>query len=443
MKLATQQLAAVELVESGANAFITGMAGTGKSTVMAAIVGRARGPIDLCATTGIAALNLQQQFLEKTGLTITARTIYRFAGIGLGPNPGQSFDDYSVFLEMGMTRSRRAAYNRIRSARTVVIDEVSMLPGRLLDFLDHHFRRVRECPLKPFGGLQLVAVGDFLQLPPVAKTGRYDWAFRSAAWQGGGLVPCYLSQIFRQNEPEFIDALNDFRVGRISGRTAEILATRVARFPSRNIPRLFTHNVQVDKWNSYQLENIEDEEARTFNARTTGASDQIEFLLKNLVTPQTLLLKRTARVMFTANLTESGGGAMIAANGECGTVLNFDEQTLENSDGIRIRKDDGQEIVVGPFSWQFDPQDDDSAKFHQYPLRLAYSMTIHKSQGLTLDAALIDIRAAREPGQAYVALSRLRSLRGLFLKDWFSGVFVSPEAIAFYRELETRQACAA
>jgi ATP-dependent exoDNAse (exonuclease V) alpha subunit len=441
MKLAPQQLAAVELVESGAPAFITGMAGTGKSTVMAAIVGRARGRVDLCATTGIAALNLQQQFLERTGLTLTARTIYRYAGIGLGPATGQSFEDYSSYLEGTMNRSRKAAYQRIRSAQTVVIDEVSMLPGRTLDFLDHHFRRVRECA-KPFGGAQIVAVGDFLQLPPVAKTGRYDWAFHSESWRGAGLVPCYLTQIFRQNEPEFIDALNDFRVGRISGRTAEVLATRVARFPSRNIPRLFTHNVQVDKWNAYQLENIEEHPERTFTARTNGNPDQIEFLTKNLVTPDTLVLKRTARVMFTANLSDGNGG-MIAANGECGTVLEFDQPGRDTSAGILIRKDDGKEIVAEPFVWQFDPQDDDSAKFIQHPLRLAYSMTIHKSQGLSLDAALIDIRAAREPGQAYVALSRLRSLRGLYLKDWFSGVFVSPEAIGYYRELESRSAVAA
>jgi len=442
MNLAPQQLAAVELVESGAAAFITGMAGTGKSTVMAEIVGRARGRIDLCATTGIAALNLQQQFLERTGLPITARTIYRYAGIGLGPAANQSFDDYSAYLESTMNRTRRAAYQRIRSAQCIVIDEVSMLPGRLLDFLDHHFRRVRECGTKPFGGAQIVAVGDFLQLPPVAKTGRYDWAFRSASWRGAGLVPCYLTQIFRQNEPDFIDALNDFRVGRISGRTAEVLATRVARFPSRNIPRLFTHNAQVDKWNTYQLENIEDHPERAITARTQGNPDQIEFLVKNLVTPSELVLKRTARVMFTANLSDGNGG-MLAANGECGTVEAFDQQGRDTMAGILVRKDDGKQIVVEPHAWTFDPQDDDSAKFIQHPLRLAYSMTIHKSQGLSLDAALIDIRAAREPGQAYVALSRLRSLRGLYLKDWFSGVFVSPEAISYYREIESRSAVAA
>lgn len=441
MNLSPQQLRAVEVVESGANAFLTGMAGTGKSTVTCSIVGRSMRPIDLCATTGIAAINLQQQFKERAGITIKTYTIYRYAGIQLGPAPGQSFEDYFWFLEQNMSRSRRAAYHRIRSAQCVVIDEISMLPGRVLDYLDFHFRKVRGDMKRPFGGVQIVAVGDFLQLPPVAKNGIYDWAFMCQAWKGAAFVPCYLTQIFRQNEPEFIDALNDFRVGRISGATAKILGTRVARFPSRNIPRLFTHNVQVDKWNAYQLECIEDEATLEFEATTNGPDGQVEFLIKNLVTPQKLELKRTARVMFTANVTVDG--EMLAANGECGTVEEFNCRTMNSLAGIRIRKDNGQEVVAEPFSWQFDPQDDDSAKFVQYPLRLAYSMTIHKSQGLTLSEALIDIRAAREPGQAYVALSRLKSLKGLHIKDWFSGVFVSPDAIEFYRQIERNNAVAA
>jgi len=434
MNLAAQQLRGVEIVETGVNTFLTGMAGTGKSTVTTAIVGRARDNIDLCATTGIAALNLQQQFKERTGLVVKTSTVYRFAGIGLGPALGQSFEAYFFYLQSNMTMSRRAAFHRVGSARTVVIDEISMLPGRVLDYLDFHFKRIR-CNNAPFGGAQIVAVGDFLQLPPVAKDRCYDWAFNSKAWKEAGFVECYMTQIFRQNEPVFVTALNDFRVGRVRGETAAALQSRVARFPSRDIPRLFTHNVQVDKWNAYQLENIETEEIRTYNASTNGQPDQVEFLIKNLVTPSELQLKRTARVMFTANITVDGD--LVAANGECGKVEEF-------RDGeILVEKDNGKLIRVEPFSWQFDPQDDQSAKFIQYPLRLAYSMTIHKSQGLTLDRALIDIRAAREPGQAYVALSRLRSLSGLFLKDWFKGIVVSPDAIEFYRRLERQNGLAA
>lgn len=430
MNLSPQQLRAVELVESGKSTFLSGMAGTGKSAVTGVIVGRSRNAIDLCATTGIAALNLQQQFKERTGLHVRTSTIYRYAGIGLGPNPGQSFEDYYFYLCRDMPRSRRAAFQRIRSANTVVIDEISMLPGRILNYLDFHFRIIRNARDIPFGGVQIVAVGDFLQLPPVTKTRVYDWAFLSDAWRAADMSNCYLNKIFRQNEPVLINALNDFRVGRVRGETADALSKRIARFPDRNIPRLFTHNVQVDKWNLYQLEAIEEHTAVDFSAVTQGPPDQVEFLIKNLVTPSELILKETARVMFTANLTDEGG-EMIAANGECGTVV-------EIGGLITVLKDDGNEVKVEPFTWSFDPQDDTSATFIQYPLRLAYSLTIHKSQGLTLDRALIDIRAAREPGQAYVALSRVRTLAGLFLKDWFSGVFVSAEAIEFYRQIENQ-----
>lgn len=431
MKLSPQQTRALEIVESGRNVFLTGMAGTGKSTVTAEMVGRARDRIDLCATTGIAALNLQQQFRERTGLHLATHTIYRFAGIALGPAAGQSDEDYFAWLNQTMTRARQAAFRRVMFARCVVIDEISMLPARVLTYLDFHFRRLRQNE-NPFGGCQIVCVGDFLQLPPVTKTGKHDWAFLSQTWAKADFAECYLTQIFRQNEPAFINALNDFRVGRISGQTAKILATRVAKFPSRNIPRLFTHNAQVDKWNAYQLENIEKEAEWIEDAKTEGDPTQVDFLIKNLVTPTQLRLKKTARVMFTANLTE--GGELIAANGECGTI----EGTEDGK--IIVKKDSGPLVFVDRCVWQYDPQNDDSAKFIQYPLRLAYSLTIHKSQGLTLDRALIDIRAAREPGQAYVALSRLRSLNGLYLKDWFSGMFVSPDAISFYRRLENENA---
>lgn len=434
MNLSHLQLRAVELVESGANIFLSGMAGTGKSTVTTTIVGRSHKRIDLCATTGIAALNLQQQFLERTGLHIHAHTIYRYAGIGLGPAAGQSDEDYYTYLQNNMTISRRSAFMRLRGAETVILDEVSMLPGRILDYLDFHFQRVRG-DSRPFGGVQLVAVGDFLQLPPVSKTGRYDWVFMSNAWEKCRFIPCYLTDIFRQNEPEFISALNDFRVGRISGDTARVLSRCIARFPAREIPRLFTHNVQVDKWNTYQLENIEGEEERIFHAETNGNQDHVDFLVKNLVTPDELRLKRTARVMFTSNLTAEG--SLLAANGECGSVEEM------SAGAITVRKDNGTIAIVEPHKWTYDPQDQLSASFTQFPLRLAYSLTIHKSQGLTLDRALIDIRAAREPGQAYVAISRLRNLKGLFLKDWFKGVFVSPEAIEFYRNIEKANALAA
>src|SRR5262249_31199243 len=149
-------------------------------------------------------------------------------------------------------------------------------------------------------------------------------------------------------------------------------------------------------------------------------------LTKNLLTPATLRLKAGAMVMFTVNRNESGRREPLFVNGQMGTV----EEVLP---GVVIVKTGGELIPVDPFTWRYDPNDPESGTFSQFPLRLAWAMTIHKSQGLTLDSAYLDIRAAREPGQAYVAVSRVRTLEGLMFKEWFKGVHVSPAAIEFYK----------
>lgn len=429
MTFDSQQNAAIELMQSGANVFLSGMAGTGKSTTLLQFIGQSFRRVDVCATTGIAALNLQEQFRRRVGIALPAHTVYRFAGIGLGPAPGQSFDDYWNFLNREpVSFSRRAAFNRIRRCEVLVIDEISMLPGRILDYLDFHFRKCRgDVPL-PFGGIQMIAVGDFLQLPPVAKNGLYDWAFLAKSWQRAGFNLAYLTQIHRQDDPFFIEALNAFREGKISKQVASVLSSRVKMFVDRKVVRLMTHNVQVDRWNSYQIGEIEGTE-RVFNATFTGSEHECDFLAKNCITPSKLILKVGARVMVTANITGAESGELQAVNGQCGEVLEM------LPDGVSVKLDDRKEAVnLLSHQWSYDPQRDDTARMTQIPLRPAYALTIHKSQGLTLDKAHIDIRAAREPGQAYVALSRLRSLEGLFLKDWIKGVHISESAINFYRE---------
>jgi ATP-dependent exoDNAse (exonuclease V) alpha subunit len=178
--------------------------------------------------------------------------------------------------------------------------------------------------------------------------------------------------------------------------------------------------VQVDKWNGYCLGELEGSE-RVLEAVCTGTPEQVAFLEKNLLTPRTLRLKEGARVIFTLNRPDDG-----FVNGQTGTVTGF-------RGGSVIVESEGSAVAVEPWTWRVDPKDKTSASFTQFPLRLAYAMTIHKAQGLTLDAAFIDIRAAREPGQAYVAVSRVRSLSGLHLKDWPRGLFVSSRALDFQR----------
>jgi ATP-dependent exoDNAse (exonuclease V) alpha subunit len=318
----------------------------------------------------------------------------------------------------------------------LVIDEVSMLPGRVLNFVDFLFRLERGSDA-PFGGCQVITTGDFLQLPPVRKSDKepHDWAFASEAWEQAAFRTILLEEVKRQDEPEFVRALANFRRGRVWGEDARLLQSRIRSFPPASLTRLFTHNVQVDKWNGFQLSELPGEPV-VLEARTEGPEHQVEFLRKNLLTPSTLVLKPGALVMFTINRNEPGTvengeyrpGPVLHVNGELGVV----QQINPAAEWIEVRSRSGRVVMATPFTWEFDRNDSNCGKLTQYPLRLAYAMTIHKAQGLTLDAAYLDIRAAREPGQAYVAVSRVRTLAGLHFKDWFKGVWVSDEAIRFY-----------
>ena len=414
----TAELRFLAAATGGRNCFLTGMAGTGKSTLLRRFISQSFRQVDVTAPTGVAALN------------VGGMTIHRFCGMLLGPQAGQSNEDYFDQLERDKRRSILAGFNRVRRCDVLVIDEISMLPGRQLEFVEFLFRRLRCCN-DPFGGCQVIATGDFLQLPPVriGETSPYDWAFLSPAWAVAEFKTVMLDTVRRQDEAQFVRALGDFRVGRVWGESARLLQSRVRSNPPATMPRLFTHNVQVDKWNEFQLSELPGDES-SFEAEQTGPEHQLAFLVKNLLTPPTLRLKRGAMVMFTVNKNATETSSTKFVNGQVGMV----EEILDGTVVVRLAT--GERLAVERFTWRYDSQDENSAAFVQFPLRLAWAMTIHKSQGLTLDSAYLDIRAAREPGQAYVAVSRVRTLAGLNFKDWFKGLHVSTEAIQFYKGVE-------
>jgi hypothetical protein len=228
------------------------------------------------APTGVAAVNIKGQ---------TIHSFFRFKP-DITPEKTAS---------IRLSSKQKSLYKKID---TLVIDEISMLPGHTLAFVEALCREVTG-DLRPFGGIQILAVGDFLQLPPVAPDGRYDWAFAAPAWEAAGFCPVTLRQVHRQDEPVFVEILNQFRDGVVTRESAAVLRRRVARFPDSTILRLFTHNAQVDRWNNYQLECIEAPEA-VYQATMTGPDHECDFLRRNLVTPEVLRLRPGARVMVTA-----------------------------------------------------------------------------------------------------------------------------------------------
>ncbi len=399
------------LVTQGRNVLLTGQAGTGKSTLLRNEIDTFDPSVAITASTGIAAIN------------VGGSTIHRWSGMMLGPGRGEDPRDYMNGLMRDKRQSVRAGLDRIRSCRLLVLDEVSMLPGSTLAFFDLLCRTVRR-ENAPFGGIQVIATGDMLQLPPVRTDPRepYDWSFMTPNWVQADFATLHLTKVHRQEDQAFANALGEFRMGRLSPESVALLSSRVSLFPEADTPRLFTHNSQVDRWNDYRLACIEAAET-VIEARTEGPENQVQFLCNNLLTPRVLVLKPGAKVMFTVNQPDQG-----FMNGQTGTVIECSHGSVSVLCGERL-------IQVQPYEWRFDPRDRNSATFTQLPLRLAWSITIHKAQGITLERAYIDVRAAREPGQAYVAVSRVRSLSGLHLKSWFSGVFVSQAALEFYRSL--------
>lgn len=400
---------------SGSNLFLTGMAGTGKSTILRQWMAGLKGwwP-DVTASTGIAALN------------VGGMTVHRWCGMRIGPGDGEDFEDY--YRECFMSREVR---DRVKDCRTLVIDEISMLSGRLFDYLDYHLQRIRYDD-RPFGGIQLIVIGDFMQLPPVRERENepYDWVFKSDAWEKANFQIVSLEKNWRQlGDPGFIGALAGVRHGTMD----RSLMNRVKSNPPGDMPRLMTHNLAVDKWNGVKLSELAGE-LWVNKAEWVYDGDpdekqkrELDAVAKAMLTPQELELKVGALVMFTTNDKETG-----TVNGEIGYV----EETPGDGDGLVVRTKRGAVVNVGKWLFRFDHKKE-FPHIAQYPLRLAYAMTIHKAQGLTLDNAYVDIRAAREPGQAYVALSRVRTLDGLRLKAWPSGIFVSNEAKKFYEEVRT------
>ena len=408
-----QQLLAIQAIQSGKSIFLTGPGGTGKSYLIKQIYEKI--PFtSVTAMTGCAALLIGK----------FAKTLHSWSGIGLGRDP--------VYKTCAIIRRSRKTLMRWLETKVLVIDEVSMMTSELLEKLDEVARLILKCPDKPMGGLQIVFVGDFYQLPPVFKSdeGGTKFIFESPLWSQIVQETIQLTQIIRQSDPIFQGILNEARIGKLSDESIQILKSR-QDLPWNKLTikptLLFSRRAEVDIVNERNLKALGGKRY-CFEAETVYGADHtvndipkpeiqraLDNLDKNAPYKKELILALGAQVMLLKNRRR-------------GVVTGFDPDSGEPL----VKFISGITIPIGKETWE--SEEYNGLKRKQIPLNLAYAVTIHKSQGATLDLALIDIgRSTFECGQAYVALSRVKSLESLYIWNLEpSEIRANKKVIEFY-----------
>lgn len=439
-----RQSSALDILKTGQNVFLTGSAGSGKTYTLNQYINYLRArrvPVAVTASTGIAATHMN------------GTTIHSWSGIGI--------KDELTDRDLSNLSRKQFLADRLKDTAVLIIDEISMLHAKQINLVSQVLKHVRKNDAA-FGGIQVVVAGDFFQLPPIGskgETNREKFAFMSEAWLDAKFHICYLSEQHRQVSEaangglDLDDILNQIRRQEV---TFEAIAALEATF-DQNVDikrtRLYTHNLNVNKINDKELAALDGEMMR-FEATATGDSKLVETLKKTVRTQDELILKVGAKVMFIKNNTELG-----VSNGTMGELIGFaavkvddskdssdaliasddidvdTDNTADNDEEKATHKKDkektkkpttqkmpvvrlnsGREVIAEPEEWIIEDETGDVlASYEQVPLCLAWAITIHKSQGMTLDAAEIDLSRTFELGQGYVALSRLKSLAGLQL----------------------------
>ncbi len=418
--LGVDQQRAYDLAMSGKNVLISGPAGTGKSLVVRQIIEDLRGmnlSVAVTASTGVAALNIR------------GSTIHSFLGTAI---KGTRFE---VERNPPALRGKRGSHlaRRLEGADVLVIDEISMLTGDYMDMTAWWLAHVRQverarAPTR-FGGLQLVLVGDFLQLPPVQKDDNLAnrlYAFQAECWPHLDIHPVVLRENFRQQDAAFTEQLLELREGRVTPAARDLFAPCVGRNLDDPV-RLVPHNATAQRINLQQLDRMPGT-LYSSKADFSGHQAWIESLRKNCIAEEDLQLKPGAPIIFLKN------------DKELGIVNGMSDKVIAVKTGeVTARRSDGVVISVTKHTWELcDANEKVVASMKQYPLKLAWALTIHKSQGMTLDKVRCEVDHVFETGHAYVALSRVKTLDGLSLRDPVAEnqFLACSEAMDFYRNLE-------
>ncbi|XP_076645770.1 pif1 DNA helicase [Halictus rubicundus] len=400
-----EQSRVLDAVLAGKNIFFTGSAGTGKSFLLKKIIAALPPDVTVAtASTGVAACH------------IGGITLHQFAGIGLGTGT----------LERCLQMASKNCIGTWRRTKHLIIDEISMIDADYFDKIEAVAKHIRRNE-RPFGGIQLILCGDFFQLPPVSKKDqKAKFCFQSSAWERCVHFNFELRTVHRQKDPEFVNILNNIRIGRVTDDIAEILkATAKQKIENNGIlaTRLCSHVNEAEEINEFQLNELKGE-SKTYTAQDSDPS-MTQTLNQQLTAPGKLVLKVGAQVMLLKNINVSDG----LVNGARGVITKF-----QNSTPV-VQFKSGTQYSAKLETWSLKTAAGSIIHRKQIPLKLAWAFSIHKSQGLTLDCVEMCLGRVFNAGQSYVALSRAQSLQSLRVLDFNSQqVWAHSDVLVFYKK---------
>lgn len=431
--LTPKQQIAFDYMAKGYNVFITGPGGTGKSLLIHIFKMKFQNQktIAMTSTTGISAL------------LIGGTTLHSYLGIGLGSGTVEELSERIL--------KNPKAKQKWKRLDTLIIDEISMLPPDLFDKLDRIGQRIRygassllmpNSARKPFGGIQLILSGDFLQLPVVSNSDTF--CFEASSWASTVEKVVYLTEIVRQKDMNFQKALSEVRLGDIGKETRKLLKSRIGVELKNDMgikpTKIFTTNMAVDKMNEEEIDNLvridpdlvftEYEMSITFyDPFVKNRNEVMQRYRKSCIAPEKLQLCVGAQVMLLHNLDLENG----LANGSRGVVVEFCEELPV------VRFINGEERIIDFYSWEVEEGNIKQVRITQIPLKLAWAITAHKAQGSTLDYAEVDLSNVFTYGQAYVALSRVKTKDGLSLTNIdFDCIRAHPKARQYYQQIDAQ-----
>ncbi len=409
------QREALDILKLGHNVYLTGSAGSGKTFLLNQYIAHLKNEgvgVAVTASTGIAASHMG------------GATIHSWSGLGIR----SALSPY----DLEALEEKRYLWDRFQKTSVLIIDEISMLHHYRLDLVNQicQFFKRNDAP---FGGLQVVLCGDFFQLPPVARAGEPDahFAYHSQAWNDLNLKTCYLTESHRHTDSVFTDILNAIRQNAVTAEHKNQLKQRINGALGHTLQptKLYTHNSDVDGINVMEL-GKKSGTVRAYQMESAGAEPLVQSLKKSCLAYETLSLKVGAQVMFVKNNPDAG-----YVNGTLGTVVECGQlaPVVKTVKGVLIRAE--------PVDWSIEENGKVKATITQVPLRLAWAITVHKSQGMTLDCAEIDLSKSFEKGMGYVALSRLKSLSGLNLLGMNDAALdINEEVLIFDEDLQKASA---